>query len=162
MNGRLKPDYDGFFNPNLPAADQMNIGANTTIDVESWISAGQELFTETNIFSYERPPIKNFVTTSKSLYLDARVESGTETSPEVISIRSTFQPEDVTNLDLTDRLYFPICTRADDFPSVHHAGNNWSADQLPTDMYDNALACGYTYTEACPYPEFRSAINVLP
>ena len=61
MNGNPKPDYNGVFNPTLPAADQINSGAATNVDVETWISAGEELFTSENIFTYERPPMKNYI-----------------------------------------------------------------------------------------------------
>ena len=71
----------------LPALDQINAAAANNVDIETWISAGEELFTSENIFTYERPPVKNYITTSKSLYLNGRVEVGNADYPEVVSIR---------------------------------------------------------------------------
>lgn len=50
MDGQLKPAYNAFFNNLLPGADRMDVTANTNFDIEAWISSGQELFTEENLF----------------------------------------------------------------------------------------------------------------
>lgn len=74
----------------------------------SRISAGQDLFTELNMFQYERLPIKNYVTLSKALFIEARLEVGDRNYPQVVSFRGTFEPENVSNEVICERLCLPL------------------------------------------------------
>ena len=65
-------------------------------DIKSWISA-KEQFSKIHMFSYKRPPVKNFLLVSKSLDLSAHAKHATVLSPEVVSIRFIFKVEDIPN-----------------------------------------------------------------
>lgn len=150
VKAQLDIDLSAESNAILPPLDALDFSTSNANDVDVWISAGTEVFRECNVLSFERPSIKNFASIAFFPFIRSTVTYGTEESPQTVNFVGTIEPEDVTNANLSNRLYFPVDPDGNSF--FYKVGDNWSDDQFPDNIGDEGVAGGYTYCQVAEVP----------
>ena len=134
--------FGGVYGLPIPAAGIPNIGL-----WDSLSQRAQNTFIRDGVLELERPAIKATTSVSLAPFLRGYIRTGTLLEPLMVCIRGGFDPSEISNQTLADRMYLPLeigvpAPPGTDACLVFEKAGLWPAYATPV-----APNYGFTYTE---------------